>query len=63
MVKAVETRDLVKRYEDVEAIKGISLDIEEGGDLRIPRPERCGKEHDDQGANDAAEEDLRFSDH
>jgi ABC-2 type transport system ATP-binding protein len=30
MVKAVETRDLVKRYEDVEAIKGITLDIEEG---------------------------------
>jgi ABC-2 type transport system ATP-binding protein len=43
MVKAVETRDLVKRYEDVEAIKGISLDIEEGEIFGFLGPNGAGK--------------------
>ena len=29
-MKAIETKDLVKRFEDVEAVKGINLEIEEG---------------------------------
>src|SRR5207253_6519085 len=29
------------------------------GDLRIPRPERCGEDHDDQGDHDAHQEDIR----
>jgi daunorubicin resistance ABC transporter ATP-binding subunit len=43
MVKAVETRDLVKRYEDVEAIKGITLDIEEGEIFGFLGPNGAGK--------------------
>ena len=43
MVKAVETRDLVKRYEDVEAIKGITLEIEEGGIFGFLGPNGAGK--------------------
>lgn len=43
MVKAVETRDLVKRYEDVEAIKGITLDIEEGEFFGFLGPNGAGK--------------------
>jgi ABC-type multidrug transport system ATPase subunit len=43
MVKAVETRDLVKRYEDVDAIKGISLDIEEGEIFGFLGPNGAGK--------------------
>ena len=43
MVKAVETRDLVKRYEDVEAIKGISLDIEKGEIFGFLGPNGAGK--------------------
>ena len=43
MRKAVETRDLVKRYEDVEAIKGITLDIEEGEIFGFLGPNGAGK--------------------
>jgi len=43
MVNAVETRDLVKRYEDVEAIKGITLDIEEGEFFGFLGPNGAGK--------------------
>jgi ABC-2 type transport system ATP-binding protein len=43
MVKAVETRDLVKRYGDVEAIKGITLDIEEGEIFGFLGPNGAGK--------------------
>jgi len=43
MVKAVETRDLVKRYEDVEAIKGITLEIEEGEIFGFLGPNGAGK--------------------
>ncbi len=42
-MKAIETKDLVKRFEDVEAVKGISLDIEEGELFGLLGPNGAGK--------------------
>jgi ABC-2 type transport system ATP-binding protein len=42
-MKAIETKDLVKRYEDIEAVKGITLDIEEGELFGLLGPNGAGK--------------------
>jgi ABC-2 type transport system ATP-binding protein len=42
-VKAVETKELVKRYENVEAVKGINLEIEEGELFGLLGPNGAGK--------------------
>ena len=42
-VKAIETKDLVKRFEDVEAVKGINLEIEEGELFGLLGPNGAGK--------------------
>jgi ABC-2 type transport system ATP-binding protein len=41
--KAIETKDLVKRYENVEAVKGINLEIEEGELFGLLGPNGAGK--------------------
>ncbi len=43
MMKAIETKDLVKRFEDVEAVKGIDLEIEEGELFGLLGPNGPGK--------------------
>jgi len=40
---AIETRDLVKRYRDVEAVKGITLNIEQGEFFGFLGPNGAGK--------------------
>jgi len=40
---AIETRDLVKRYRDVEAVKGITLNIEKGEFFGFLGPNGAGK--------------------
>ena len=40
---AIETKDLVKRYENVEAVKGINLEIEEGELFGLLGPNGAGK--------------------
>ena len=42
-MKAIETKDLVKRYEDIEAVNGITLDIEEGELFGLLGPNGAGK--------------------
>ena len=42
-MKAIEARDLVKRFEDVEAVKGINLTIEEGELFGLLGPNGAGK--------------------
>src|SRR5512136_3445184 len=42
-MKAIETKDLVKRFEDVEAVKGINLEIEEGEIFGLLGPNGAGK--------------------
>ncbi len=42
-MKAIETKDLFKRFEDVEAIKGITLDIDEGELFGLLGPNGAGK--------------------
>jgi ABC-2 type transport system ATP-binding protein len=42
-MKAIETKDLVKRFEDVEAVKGINLEIEEGELFGLLGPNGAGK--------------------
>jgi len=42
-VKAIETRDLVKRYEDVEAVKGTTFNVEEGEFFGFLGPNGAGK--------------------
>lgn len=42
-LKAVEVRDLVKSYEDVQAVKGISFDVEEGSFFAFLGPNGAGK--------------------
>jgi ABC-2 type transport system ATP-binding protein len=41
--KAIETKDLLKRYENVEAVKGINLEIEEGELFGLLGPNGAGK--------------------
>ncbi|MGZ4902801.1 MAG: ATP-binding cassette domain-containing protein [Halobacteriota archaeon] len=43
MTKAIETKDLIKRFEDVEAVKGINLEIEEGELFGLLGPNGAGK--------------------
>jgi len=42
-MKAIETKDLFKRFEDVEAVKGINLEIEEGELFGLLGPNGAGK--------------------
>jgi ABC-2 type transport system ATP-binding protein len=42
-MKAIETKDLVKRFEDVEAVKGITLEIDEGELFGLLGPNGAGK--------------------
>jgi ABC-2 type transport system ATP-binding protein len=42
-MKTIETKDLVKRFEDVEAAKGINLEIEEGELFGRLGPNGAGK--------------------
>jgi hypothetical protein len=42
----VSVRGLVKRYGSHEAVAGIDLEVRRGRDLRLPRPERRGQDHD-----------------
>src|SRR5450756_2944417 len=42
-MKAIETKDLVKRFEDVEAVKVINLEIEEGELFGLLGPNGAGK--------------------
>jgi ABC-2 type transport system ATP-binding protein len=42
-MKAIETKNLVKRFEDVEAVKGINLEIEEGELFGLLGPNGAGK--------------------
>ena len=53
---------LVKRYGDIEAVRGIDFDGRQGGNLRLPRPERGGQVHDDQDPVHARQRDGRDSD-
>jgi len=58
----INVENLVKVYPGgTRAVDGISFSVRERV-LRVPRPERCGKEHDDPGSHDTAEEDLWFCD-
>lgn len=43
MTNAIETKDLVKHFEDVEAVKGINLEIEEGELFGLLGPNGAGK--------------------
>ena len=43
MMNAIETKDLVKHFEDVEAVKGINLEIEEGELFGLLGPNGAGK--------------------
>ena len=45
----IETADLWKRYDDVEALRGLDLAGAGGIDLRLPRQERRRQDDDDQG--------------
>jgi ABC-2 type transport system ATP-binding protein len=42
-MKAIVTKDLVKKFEDVEAVRGINLDIEEGELFGLLGPNGAGK--------------------
>jgi len=42
-MNAIETKDLVKHFEDVEAVKGINLEIEEGELFGLLGPNGAGK--------------------
>lgn len=42
-MKAIETEDLAKRFEDVEAVKGVNLEIEEGELFGLLGPNGAGK--------------------
>jgi ABC-2 type transport system ATP-binding protein len=42
-MKAIETKDLFKRFENVEAVKGINLEIEEGELFGLLGPNGAGK--------------------
>jgi len=42
-MKAIVTKDLVKKFEDVEAVRGINLDIEEGELFGLLGPNHAGK--------------------
>jgi len=44
----VQVTDLVKRYGEIEAVRGINFAVTGRGDLRFPRPERRGQVHHDQ---------------
>lgn len=42
-IRAIETKDLLKRFENVEAVKGINLEIEEGELFGLLGPNGAGK--------------------
>ena len=46
----IETADLRKHYDGVEALRGLSLQVPRGLDLRVSRAQRRRQDDDDQGA-------------
>ena len=43
----IGVKDLVKRYGEIEAVRGIGLEVQPG-DFRLPRAERRGQVHHDK---------------
>ena len=46
MPNILEVKDLVKKYDDFTAVKGISFDIKDGEIFSLLGPERCRQDHD-----------------
>ena len=59
---AIETKELTKRFGELDAVDGIDLDAAAGPDLRPARPERLGQDHADPAARRARPADVRRGD-
>ena len=58
--RAVAVQGLVKRYGELEAVRGIDFEVARRGDVRLPRPERGGQVDDDQHAVHAGAPERRL---